>query len=96
VKERERFENDLLVPNYHLLKALIAMLNERVARVQFKQVSNNQVRSLTTGHIHTVEIEAEIDLMFEGPGILLSHGSQRSFTKLYETSAHNLAVNPLL
>jgi hypothetical protein len=32
VKERNKYENDLLDPNFRLLKATIALLNERVAR----------------------------------------------------------------
>ena len=44
VKERLKFENDMLDPRFRLLKAVFAALNERVARVQFKKVSDNEIK----------------------------------------------------
>jgi hypothetical protein len=58
------------------------MLNERVAKTQFKKVSNNLAKVLTNELIEPVEIDTEVDLMFENPGMLLSRGSQRVFTNI--------------
>jgi hypothetical protein len=41
VKERPKFENDMVRPNFILLKAVFAALNERVACIQFKKVTDN-------------------------------------------------------
>ncbi len=76
IKERQKYENNILDPKFRLLRAVFAMLNERVARVQFKKVSDNRALFLKSEPIHTVEIDTEIDLMFECPGILLSQGSK--------------------
>jgi hypothetical protein len=81
VKERLKSENDLLDPNFRLLKSVFAMLNERVARTQFKKVENNLAAFMTNPHIRPVQVDADIDLMFENPGVLLSQGSQTFFTK---------------
>ncbi|KAJ7872702.1 hypothetical protein B0H13DRAFT_1633742 [Mycena leptocephala] len=45
-------------------------------------VSNNPSKFVETGHRGTVQVDTEIDLMFQCPGILLSTGSQRIFTKI--------------
>jgi hypothetical protein len=82
IKERQKYENNILDPKFRLVRAVFAMLNERVARVQFKKVSDNRALFLRSEPIRTVEIDTEIDLMFECPGILLSQGSQRFFTKV--------------
>lgn len=82
VKDRRTFENNILDPMFYLIKAVLACLNERTARVQFKKVLDNLAKSLTNDHIDTVQVDTEIDLMFECPGILLSQGSQRFFTKV--------------
>jgi hypothetical protein len=82
VKERKKFENDLLDPKFTLLKAVFARLNERVARVSFKKVTDNQAKLPTQLMIRGVEIDTEIDIMFENPGIPLAQGSQRLFTKI--------------
>jgi hypothetical protein len=86
VKERQKFENDLLDPKFRLLRAVFAALNERVARIQFKIVSVNPAKHLTNILSETIEIDTEVDLMFECPGILLSQGSQRFFTKIIRKS----------
>lgn len=91
VKERQTFENKILNPAFHLLKAVIARLNERVACIQFKKVTINHAKFLLNTHTRTDEIDTEIDLMFECPGILLSHGSQRLFNKIIR----NLQPKPL-
>lgn len=82
VKERKKFENDLLDPKFTLMKATLARLNERVARVRFKRVADNQAKLPTQLEIRSAEIDTEIDLMFENPGIPLAQGSQRLFTKI--------------
>jgi hypothetical protein len=58
------------------------MLNERVAKTQFKKVSNNLAKVLANEIIGPVEIDTEVDLIFENPGMLLSRGSQRVFTNI--------------
>ena len=75
VKEGQKFENDFLDPKLRLLKAVFAALNERVARVQLKKVSENQAKLLRDSNTRDVEVDTEIDLMFECPGVLLSHRS---------------------
>lgn len=82
VKNRPKFEDSILDPKFRLLRSVFAMLNERVARIQFKKVSNNRAKFLTSGHIRAVQIESEIDRMFECLGVLLSQGSQRFFTRV--------------
>jgi hypothetical protein len=82
VHDRLKSENNLLDPNFHLLKSVLAMLNERVARIHFRKVTDNRAKALRGDRPRTVEIDTEIDLMFESPGMLLSHGSQRFFTKI--------------
>jgi hypothetical protein len=67
VKERWKFENDMLGPNFKLFKAVFAALNERVARIQFKKVTDNQAKFLTQTQPQDVEIDTDIDLMFECP-----------------------------
>jgi hypothetical protein len=82
VKGRKRFENDLLGPNFKLLKAVFAALNERIARIQFNKSEDNAAKLLTHIQMRTIEMDTEIDLMFECPGIPLSQGSQRLFNKI--------------
>lgn len=82
VTEREKYENDLLNPLFPLIKSTIALLNERVAHTQFSKVSENPAKLLEGEPVQEVEINTEIDLMFESPGMLLSRGSQRIFTKI--------------
>ncbi|KAJ7347198.1 hypothetical protein DFH08DRAFT_808957 [Mycena albidolilacea] len=82
VKDREKFENNMLDAKFCLLKAVFAMLNERVAQIQFKKVVDNHAKSLSTEQIRTTQVDTEIDVMFECPGVLLSQGSQRYFTKI--------------
>jgi hypothetical protein len=82
IKERQNNENNILDPKFRLLGAVFAMLNERVACIQFKKVSDNRALFLRSESICIVEIDTEIDLMFDCPGILISQGSQRSFTKI--------------
>jgi hypothetical protein len=82
VKQRGVFENNLLDPNFRLLRAVIAELNEGVAKIQFSKVSDNHARFLTKIRPRAVEIDTNIDIMFECPGILLSHGSQKIFYKI--------------
>jgi hypothetical protein len=72
----------MLDPNFQPFKAVFAALNERVDRIQFKKVTDNQAKFLTQTQRQDVEIDTEIDLMFECPGIPLSHGSQRLFTRI--------------
>jgi hypothetical protein len=71
VKDRPRFENDFLD---HLLRAVLAALNQRVARIYFKKVSNNHAQILPNINTRVVEVDTEIDIMLECPGILLSKG----------------------
>jgi hypothetical protein len=81
VKERQKFENNILDPRFLLLRAVFAKVNERVARIQFKKVSNNHESYVWSDPSLTIQIDSEIDLMFECPGVFLSQGSQRFFTK---------------
>jgi hypothetical protein len=79
VKERRKFENDLLDGRFQLLRAVIAKLNERVARIYFKKVRLNQAKSSTETAFQNVKIDTEIDYIFELCGIPLAQGSQRLF-----------------
>jgi hypothetical protein len=54
----------------------------RVARIQFKRTADNQAKFLRNLPVHTVEIDTQIDLMFECPGVRLSQGSQGYFYKI--------------
>jgi hypothetical protein len=74
----------MLRPNFRLLKAVFAALNERVARIQFKKVTDNQAKFLTHTQMRPIEINTEIDLMFECPGIPISQESQKLFTKIIQ------------
>jgi hypothetical protein len=59
VKERNKYENDMLDPNFRLLKAT------------FKKVAENLAKISSDEPIQTVEIDPETDLMFESPGMVL-------------------------
>jgi hypothetical protein len=59
IKERVKFENDMLEPNFRLLKSVLAMLNERVARTQFKNVSDNPARPLPNDRSIPVQIDRD-------------------------------------
>ncbi|KAJ7839656.1 hypothetical protein B0H13DRAFT_1650072 [Mycena leptocephala] len=48
----------------------------------FKSVSDNLAKYIKTKHDSAIQVDTEIDLMFQCPGILLSTGSQRIFTKI--------------
>jgi hypothetical protein len=82
VKERRKFEYDILDAKFRLITAVIAKLKEQVARVEFKRVTLNQAKPLIETQLQIVKIETEIDCMFELPGIPLAHRSQRQFTKI--------------
>lgn len=66
IKDRERFENDLLDPNFRLIRAVVAMLNERVARIKFMKVAPNPARLITDEDTHI--IEADLRAL---PGLLM-------------------------
>lgn len=85
IKDRQKFENNVLDPTFCLLRAVIARLNERIAKVKFKKVSVNPAKSLSKDSISTIQLDTELDLMFENPGIPLAQGSQRFFTKIIRT-----------
>ncbi|KAJ6601985.1 hypothetical protein DFH09DRAFT_1069528 [Mycena vulgaris] len=74
----------MLDPNFLLFKAVFAALNERVAQTQFKQATNMfpVILGIDSCSQLEVEIDTQIDLMFSCPGILISQGSQRIFTKI--------------
>ncbi|KAJ6491239.1 hypothetical protein DFH09DRAFT_1105065 [Mycena vulgaris] len=78
----------MLDPNFPLFKAVFAALNERVARTQFKQTMDTFPASLDldTDLCPPLEIDTQLDLMFSCPGILISQGSQRIFTKIIKGS----------
>jgi hypothetical protein len=62
---------------------VFAALKEHSAKIQFKKVDSNPARLILTSVTpNEVELDTEIDLMFTCPGILLSGGSQRLFTKI--------------
>jgi ribonuclease HI len=54
----------------------------RVAKTQFKKVVDNLAKVSTNEIIEPVEIDTEVDLTFENPGMLLSRVSQRAFTNI--------------
>ncbi|KAJ7266133.1 hypothetical protein C8J57DRAFT_1068982 [Mycena rebaudengoi] len=60
----------------------MAALNEWVARIRFRTVDENPAKRLTAEPTSSVVIDTEIDVMFNCPGIALSEGSQRSFTRI--------------
>lgn len=70
--ERTKLENDMIDPKFRLLKAVIVLLNERVARGEFKNVSDNRATKVNLDQRRLVEVDSEIDLMFECPGILFT------------------------
>jgi hypothetical protein len=82
VKERGRYEDDMLNVNFRLSRAALAARNEHAARIQFKEVLVNPAKWVKNLPAVPVEIDTEIDLMFQCPGIPLCMGSQRKFTKL--------------
>jgi hypothetical protein len=82
IKERTKSENDVLDPSFLLFKALFATLNERTARTQFKQTKITFPVTLSIDLYPPLEVDTQIDLMFSCPGILISQGSQRLFTKI--------------
>ncbi|KAJ6563260.1 hypothetical protein DFH09DRAFT_1082320 [Mycena vulgaris] len=88
IKERLKSENNMLDPNFPLFKAVFAALNERVARTQFKQTMDTFPASLDldTDLCPPLEVDTQLDLMFSCPGILISQGSQRIFTKIIKGS----------
>jgi hypothetical protein len=73
---------DMLNPGFELLQAVFAASNERSGRIQFKKVETNPAKcALSLTKINLV-IDTEIDLMFNCPGIPISCGSLRLFTKI--------------
>lgn len=63
--ERKRsLWNNRLDPNFRLMRAVIAELNERVARIQFRKVSNNPARFLANIQTRNVEIVTSVDWEF--------------------------------
>jgi hypothetical protein len=62
----------MLDTKFRLLKAVFAMLDERVARLQFKKVVDNHAKSLSTEHIRTAQVDTEIDVIFECPDVRCS------------------------
>jgi hypothetical protein len=79
VKDRKKYENNLLGPNFRLLKAVVAVLNKRVGRTQFKKVEQNPAELNSDEPIQTIQLDTEPDIMFLSPGMLLL---QRVFTKV--------------
>jgi hypothetical protein len=59
IKERVKFENDMLEPNFPLLKFVLAILNESVARTQFKNVSDNPARGHWYVRPNSVSVQVE-------------------------------------
>jgi hypothetical protein len=59
VKDRKKYENDLLDPNFRFLKAVVAMLNERVGQTQFKEVEQNPPKFNSDEPTQTVELDTE-------------------------------------
>jgi hypothetical protein len=60
------------------VKAVLTALKERVAKIKFKV--DNPTRFATNV---ALEVDTEIDIMFECPGVPLSEGSQRYFHGCY-------------
>jgi hypothetical protein len=85
IKDRRKSENHMLDPCFPLLKAVFAALNERVARTQFKQMTNPFPVTLGPEKCPPLEVDTEIDSTFNCPGMLISQGSQRIFTKIIKS-----------
>src|SRR6266849_2460583 len=69
-------------PSFLLLGTVLALLKERTARVQFQKVLQNYASTVIEGPLYDLEVDCQPDFMFQNPGILLSSGSQRQFTKI--------------
>jgi hypothetical protein len=81
ITQRQKWEANILDPKFHLIRAVFAALNERVARIQLKKVSLNKAKFLTSEQIRSIEIDTEIDLRFECPGVPLSQGFSVAVTR---------------
>ena len=82
IKKRTKSENDMLDPSFQLFKAVFAALNERVATTRFMQTTITFPVPADIYSHPPLEVDTQIDLMFSCPGILISQGSQRLFTKI--------------
>jgi hypothetical protein len=76
VKDRIKYEMDMLNPGFELLQAVFAASNERSGRIQFKKVETNPAKCALSLTKINVEIDTEIDLMFNCQGIPIYRGSQ--------------------
>jgi hypothetical protein len=82
VKDRNQNNEDITNPSFDLLQAVIAALKEHSARVQFKKIASNPAKCASNSTMSEIEIETEVDVSFNSPGILLSGGTQRHFTQI--------------
>lgn len=72
----------MLDANFHPWRAVLGALNERCGRVRFKKVTHNPAATLKSQSADAVLLNTDIDMMFNCPGVLISHGTQRYFTKV--------------
>jgi hypothetical protein len=84
-KDRISYEMNMLNPCFELLQAVFAASNEDSGRIQFKKVESNPAKYTISPTKIDFEIDTEIDLIFNCPGIPLYGGSQRLFTKIINT-----------
>lgn len=82
VIDRTIHENNMLDKDFQLWRAVLAALNERCGRVQFKKVTPNPATALKFQPGNPVVLDTDIDIMFNCPGVMLSNGTQRFFTKV--------------
>jgi hypothetical protein len=72
----------MLNPCFELLQAVFAASKEHSGKIQFKKVESNRAKYTLSPTKIDIEIDTEVDLMFNCPGIALYDGSQRLFTKI--------------
>ncbi|KAK6975034.1 hypothetical protein R3P38DRAFT_2787440 [Favolaschia claudopus] len=85
VTNRSTYENNALDPNFPIIKSIIAHLQERSARTRFKVAKFTGLHDANSSDYLSISLDTQPDLMFSSPGILLSVGSQRLFTKMIVT-----------
>ncbi|KAK7028713.1 hypothetical protein R3P38DRAFT_3394715 [Favolaschia claudopus] len=72
----------MLDTNFRLIQCVIATLRERSAKTHFRQVKYNRAPLIQAVPAIPTTLDIQPDLMFSMPGISLSQGNQRLFTKI--------------
>ncbi|KAK7013690.1 hypothetical protein R3P38DRAFT_2545700 [Favolaschia claudopus] len=75
-------ENNLLDTNFRLIQCVIATLRERSAKTHFRRVKYNRAPLIQALPAMATMLDIQPDIMFSMPGISLSQGNQRLFTKI--------------